>query len=377
MILLASYHFGQAEAGGTGGEDVWARSTITSLHSLNYTILFAWGHMDALFFYQSIPDLIPVVLWEEGEFKHCSMRNETNYAELEKMENHALGTWQTGTKACMQTDKYLQGIPWWKSFVFLFWDSRPNPLGPQWTLSPEDWDSFSGAPRNHTFLGYSIEQRCQAVEFRSKRIHRALVLAKDPDYLNEKNNVFYGLLLDAAKTLPHEMTQEGNKEFELLSTAGEHALSELPEPGLSSIGKQPQKEWHDILAESKVLLGVGNPVISPSRKCVVCETDASVLRPLSWCSIHQPVSRALAPLTSALLIGTRGSQTTGDTGTPSRTPSSLWRNRMSTTFARGTLRASSQHCTMLPTTPSSGISFQRCADWQSPNGIESLSSATG
>lgn len=40
---------------------------ITAFRELNYNILFAWGHMDTLLIYQSIPDMVTAVLWEEGE----------------------------------------------------------------------------------------------------------------------------------------------------------------------------------------------------------------------------------------------------------------------------------------------------------------------
>lgn len=264
VILLASYHFGLSEDGGTGGEDVWARSTMTSFRALNYTMLMTWGHMDALFIYQSIPELIPVVLWEEGEFVHCAARNATNYSELENLENNAKGSWQTGKKACMQTEDYPQGIPWWKSFLFLFWDSDPNPLGQRWTVSPEDYDHMSISLKNHTYLGYSIERKCHAIPFHTRREHRALILAKDARYFVD--NAFAGHLKEAARTLPHEATRHGDKEFELLCTAGDKAGEEMPEPGITSIGRQDQADWSDMLAMSKVLLGIGMPRISPSRE---------------------------------------------------------------------------------------------------------------
>lgn len=125
---------------------------ISAFHHLNYTILFAWGHMDTLFIYQSIPEMVRTVLWEEGEWVKCKTRNETNYKELDKSENMHT-TWQTGTHRCIQSEEYPEGIPHWKSFQFYFWSGTPIDLGPRWVLSPEDYDSFRRDRPGHQYIG--------------------------------------------------------------------------------------------------------------------------------------------------------------------------------------------------------------------------------
>jgi hypothetical protein len=152
VLLLSSYHFGRSEAGINGGEEVWARSIISAFHHLNYTILYAWGSMDTLFIYQSIPEMVTAVLWEEGEWLRCVKRNESNYLEFDKQENQP-SPWQTGTHACVQSEEFPHGIPHWKSFQFFFWGDTTVPLGGRWMLSPEDYDAFRGDKPGHTYLG--------------------------------------------------------------------------------------------------------------------------------------------------------------------------------------------------------------------------------
>lgn len=138
--------------GGNGGEEVWARSTISALRQLNYTILFCWGHMDTLMIYQHIPDMVPVVLWEPGEFHHCMERNDENYLEMEGYETQSSGAWQTGKKGCLQRADFPEGIPYWKSFMFNFWMHHGHPLGGGWVMAPEDYASFTDF-KDRRYLG--------------------------------------------------------------------------------------------------------------------------------------------------------------------------------------------------------------------------------
>lgn len=162
VLLLSSYHFGRSEAGLNGGEEVWARSMIAAFHHLNYTILYTWGSMDTLFIYQSIPGMVTAVLWEQGEYRRCDQRNESNYLEFDKQENQP-SPWQTGTHACVQSEQFPHGIPHWKNFQFYFWADTYVPLGGRWILAPEDYDTFRGDTPGHTYLG-ELDRRSGVVE---------------------------------------------------------------------------------------------------------------------------------------------------------------------------------------------------------------------
>lgn len=95
--------------------------------------------MDTLLIYQSLPDMIPIVIWEGQLLERCIERTDDNYLSSEYADQFATGEWQTGTKGCIKKKGFEDGVPIWKSFVFHFWPSEASPLGHQWTLAPENY----------------------------------------------------------------------------------------------------------------------------------------------------------------------------------------------------------------------------------------------
>lgn len=250
-----------------------ARSMLNGIRELNYTFLFTSGHMDTLLVYQKLAPLVQAVIWEPNEFAHCIARNETNYVELESHEADADGRWQVGRKACIQSHLYPEGIPYWKSFVLHFWENPVTDLGGNWTLSPEDYSKITWNGAGNQFIGYSIEDRCLGYEVYDEREHRGLILAKEPKYFVEENG-FKGILGQARDTVPPEHVRGEDVPFKLVSTAGRErgddgSTEELPE-GIVSLGRMPQAEYTKVLARSKMLVGIGNPKLSPSPYWGLC-----------------------------------------------------------------------------------------------------------
>lgn len=106
-----------------------------------------------------------------------------------------------------------------------------------------------------------------------EREHRALILAKHAAYFEPKYNYFHGMLgaaRDAVKSVRNDKGEE--VKFELLSTA-DNPGDALDAKGVKTVGAKPQREWTEILARSKVLLGIGRPQLSPSR-----EFQSSIIR---------------------------------------------------------------------------------------------------
>ncbi|KLT44090.1 hypothetical protein CC85DRAFT_257531 [Cutaneotrichosporon oleaginosum] len=285
VLLLSSYHFGRSEAGANGGEEVWARSMISAFHHLNYTILYAWGSMDTLFIYQSIPEMVTAVLWEQAEWGRCIRRNESNYLEMDKEEKQP-SPWQTGTHACIQSENFPHGIPHWKSFQFFFWADTTVPLGGKWMLSPEDYDAFRGDKPGHTYLGYSIEKRCDMYPTFTDREHRALILAKHAEYFEEKHNYFHGLLGPARDAVRPTRNDKGEEvPFVFISTA-DNAGDKIDAAGVETVGMKAQREWTEILARSKALLGIGHPMLSPSPYYALCMGVPFINPIYSWDTEH-------------------------------------------------------------------------------------------
>jgi len=120
---------------------------MVAFHALNYTLLYAYGTMDALTMYQAIPDLIPVVILESATLKNCIDRNTTTADETDDGE----GAWQTDV-GCIKRKGFEEGIPIWKTFPFHFWAGPATPMGRNWTLSPENWEGWQPGNGNH-YLG--------------------------------------------------------------------------------------------------------------------------------------------------------------------------------------------------------------------------------
>ncbi|KAL7420898.1 hypothetical protein Q5752_004852 [Cryptotrichosporon argae] len=271
VIILASMHFGQAMGGHVSGEDIWALSTIEVLTALNYTLVYASGHMDALLIYEHLAPLVSIVIWDRNQLNRCLARNDSVHVENE--EWRVTGAWQTGTKGCIARPEYPQGVPLHKVFVWHFWGSVASPLGPTWTLAPENYARWSGA--SNQYIGYQIESHCKRIPYRapSERKHRGVVFGKKLIYFKEELAFEQGQLGRAAASVP-PAPDGWQTPFELVATAGkgvDHGGPEkLPEPGIISLGQLPREEWLDLVSRSKVLVGIGMPELSPSPYGALC-----------------------------------------------------------------------------------------------------------
>lgn len=89
---------------------------VHALRNLGYTFLYAYSLDRAVQLYQLFPELVTAVLVESDESQAC---------------------WDN-TEYCLLSDWNPDGIPAWKIFSFYFWTNPANPLGQNWTLSPEE-----------------------------------------------------------------------------------------------------------------------------------------------------------------------------------------------------------------------------------------------
>jgi len=100
------------------------------------------------------------------------------------------------------------------------------------------------------------------------------VLAKETRYFDKGSSLFVGLLEPAGRYVPAITDETTGEEvlFKITSTAGRSTENgtrppdKISEPGVEVVGRLPQEEWTDYMARSKVLIGLGHPALSPSRK---------------------------------------------------------------------------------------------------------------
>ncbi|KAJ7085219.1 hypothetical protein B0H15DRAFT_847433 [Mycena belliarum] len=173
---------------------------------------------------------------------------------------------------CMQSPQNPDGVPLWKMFAFTFWGSLHksgkwlppktaniswsfNPLGREWSLVPYQM------PEGHFFLGYNY-QGCHALDYVpfDKRPDQIVILAKKSEYFHSKlffnPEAFYSRLRNST-------------DHELITNAVVDEGFPIPD-GLKSLGLIPQADYDVLLANTKALLGIGRPLISPTPYASLC-----------------------------------------------------------------------------------------------------------
>lgn len=265
VVIMASHHFGLAVYGFMGGEDIWALAVDQTIESLGYTAFFAFGHMEALSIWLTIPELVERVIMEASDLEGCAHRTPA-HQDIGRPEDYA--DWQHNRIGCIRRAGYEEGIPLWRIHSFHGWANPAHPLGANFTVSLEPFREL-GIGRNY-YLGYTIENRCMAIPVPEKKNHQALILGKNPSYLTVARNRFSGLLAPAAATIPHEKDEDGNDvPFQIVAVAGQKG-EEVEEDGVLNKGMLPMPKWYNEVAHSKVLIGLGDPTQSPSPYDAMC-----------------------------------------------------------------------------------------------------------
>ena len=88
---------------------------------MGYTFLYAYNMERIVQIHHLIPDLIKAIIVESYDSFAC-FKDEEN---------------------CILSGENPDGIPAWKLFSMHFWTGANNPLGANWTLSPEDVSRYT------------------------------------------------------------------------------------------------------------------------------------------------------------------------------------------------------------------------------------------
>jgi hypothetical protein len=146
---------------------------------------------------------------------------------------------------------------------FHFWTGSANPLGSAWTLSPENF-ALLGSTNSveNVYLGYSIENTCTQIPTTlfAERPRQAYILAKRLDYFGSEYS-WTGVDLDSPP-------------FDISFLAGIRDLDSeqnvtLPS-GIKNLGLLDKTAFYRHVSESRVLLGIGKPTLSPSPYDALC-----------------------------------------------------------------------------------------------------------
>ncbi|KZW03789.1 hypothetical protein EXIGLDRAFT_827749 [Exidia glandulosa HHB12029] len=248
IVIFASWDFTYAIEGRVSGENIWANSIMDALDALGYTYFFAFNHDQLAERYRAFPELVKVVIAQSPLVHDCLNDPE-----------------------CIKSPINVLGVPLWKMFGFEFWENSymPHPLGKPWTLSPVNYAS------GNTFLGYSVNRTCSLQPFipHDKRDNQVFVLAKRLSYFFGDRyawpNVDYSQPPATLKGLSfvaavwNDTSQERNRKY---------PVSPKVPKGVVALNDQPLlvDEFFLEVASSKLLLGIGDPPLSPSPYDALC-----------------------------------------------------------------------------------------------------------
>ncbi|KAF4588774.1 hypothetical protein EYR40_010329 [Pleurotus pulmonarius] len=239
IVLLSSEHFSHSIAGHVSGEDIWAISVLISLQEMGYTTIYAPKNEELARSYRRFPDLVKAVILEGADSKRCF-----------------------DDPKCIKTLTHPLGVPVWKMFSFHFWTGAEHPLGNRWTLSPENYPVLApGNSKDNFYLGYSIERTCVKKPFipGDDRPMQAYILAKQLSYFTNKNYMWKGVSL--VPPFPLDLVAGMRND-----TKGP---SSIPD-GINNLGQLNQQDFYEQLSKSRVLIGIGNPRLSPSPYDALC-----------------------------------------------------------------------------------------------------------
>lgn len=220
------------------------------MRNLGYTFVFAPNLQRAVQLYETVEELVVAFIADPYAARDCF--RETEY--------------------CALSDKNPYGIPVWKTFSLQFWSHADSELGPAWTLNPEDYQLGGHYP--NTYIGYSIESSCQSTPFvaESERENRAYILTK---YL-------LNFVPGPRRAWPSDFFEAASNATGIKFVAGidGRAVPEAtPEPpaGLIDLGFMSRPQFLENISKSRMLIGMGNPVVYVTRVFIFSCADVLLL----------------------------------------------------------------------------------------------------
>ncbi|KZP25595.1 hypothetical protein FIBSPDRAFT_1041421 [Athelia psychrophila] len=296
VVILESYFITGSYMDWTGGESIWGRSVIKALSDLGYTYLFAPTLSHTLHLYQTLPTLTAAIITDPWSITVCASKP----GEPDPANPLTQGFARTGHFAdgCVRTPQSPAGIPLWKMLGFYFWPFPGHPLGMPWTLSPEPWGARTLGAGN-AYVGYSVETQCGVVPFVPHAARdgedgkaQAWVMAKRLGYFVPGRSAWPNAVYDAASAAADVRFALGADQggIENGGAGAEMTEEDLPR-GIKNYGVLEQEAFMRQLAKSRVLIGIGNPLLSPSPYDALC-LGVPFINPIHGWKADEPLNKA-------------------------------------------------------------------------------------
>lgn len=159
-----------------------------------------------------------------------------------------------------------------------WWNGPEHPLGAPFTLSPENYSYWwTPAPgRDNFYLGYSLEKTCLQTPYVpfDSRPRQAYIFGKFMSYFVHKDYILpsntdnkYDQITKA--DFYTETSRKANVTF-LGQFQRDLGMKKGPPPGITEVPRMERPAFQNMVARSRVVLGLGSPLLSPTPWEALC-----------------------------------------------------------------------------------------------------------
>ncbi|WRT65802.1 uncharacterized protein IL334_002751 [Kwoniella shivajii] len=254
--------------GWRGGEGVWALSMFRALRELGYTVLLGLnGWEETLTQYQMFPDQVEIIIKSDW-LDNCIQ-----------------------DPLCIKSNSNPTGLPRWKGeFQFSFFPNYDTRFGLdyKWTIHADRYEMGKEETGKNQYIGYSIEEGCESTDIipYNETPMTTWILAKQASYfhvtttLYSFNNSYYTLT-------PQEEGLEDLSYRAAYEVFDGYMRDDLIEPvteleAIVNLGQIGPDRFRNEVASSKIMIGIGNPPLSPSPYLALCMATPFLNPYRSW-----------------------------------------------------------------------------------------------
>ncbi|KAG8966487.1 hypothetical protein FRC05_002627 [Tulasnella sp. 425] len=243
LIPLDWHHFGLAARGSVRGEHICRQEThppprsskIDAMHKLGYSMLLSLGDVVFDHWFKRYHKNVHLVIWE-------------------------------GPKE--------------KIFHASWWNGPVEPLGGSFTLSPEPyniWPPMQPWGRENYYVGYTVEPTCLNTPFvpLTQRPRQAYILAKYLRFFMDERYPLSDPMGGVPAQFNDDFYLKFSEEEDVTFVAGEFDLFwaqnyTQPPPGITQHPGLQRTEFQKTISQSRVVVGIGNPILSPTPYEALC-----------------------------------------------------------------------------------------------------------
>ncbi|KIO19858.1 hypothetical protein M407DRAFT_11189 [Tulasnella calospora MUT 4182] len=269
-ILLAWQHFTWTLEGMMQGEDVWCGAMMDAIYKLGYSMIIARPeHLNDA--HRRYHKNVHLVIWEAAD--DCIYNPHCVYADFEDGSSERI--------LVPSPNATHLNMPIWKPFHPSWWNNPVEPLTGPFTLSPEPyelWPPGRNAGKENFYLGYTVEPSCMDTPYvpHEERPRQAYIFGKYLGYFLLKEYTLWDEMGGMKGSLDDDFYLDFSQKENVTFLAGHLSLSQVPagftDPprGIIQHERLSRPEFQKMIANSRVMIGLSNPFLSPTPYEALC-----------------------------------------------------------------------------------------------------------